>query len=129
MRKAIVFLLLIAAASARAQNDANTLKPRIIDVHVHAFDGLPNVGPMCPFPTQFTASDAKAGNEHQLGWAREECSSPLEPGKNADEYMKAVIAEWDRLNVTAVVMGEPEFVKKWMEAAPGRVILGTSFDG
>jgi hypothetical protein len=43
--------------------------------------------------------------------------------------MKAVIAEWERLNVTAVVMGEPEWVKKWLEAAPGRVIPGTSFDG
>jgi predicted TIM-barrel fold metal-dependent hydrolase len=129
MRKAIVFPLLLAAAFACAQNGANTTIPPVIDIHVHAFDSLPNVGPVCPFPAQFMASDAKAGNEHQLGWAHQECSPALEPGKNQDEYMRAAIAEWDRLNVTAVVMGEPEFVKKWLEAAPGRVIPGTSFDG
>jgi predicted TIM-barrel fold metal-dependent hydrolase len=43
--------------------------------------------------------------------------------------MRDVVAEWDRLNVTAVVMGDPATVKKWMAAAPGRVIPGTSFDG
>ena len=129
MQKAIVFPLLLAAAFACAQNGANTTPPPVIDIHVHAFDSLPNVGQVCPFPAQFTASDAKAGNEHQLGWAHKECSPALEPGKNQDDYMNAVIAEWGRLNVTAVVLGEPEFVKKWIDAAPGRVIPGTSFDG
>jgi len=33
----------------------------------------------------------------------------------------------DRLNVTAVVFGSLEQVKNWQEAAPGRVIPGTSF--
>jgi hypothetical protein len=42
--------------------------------------------------------------------------------------MKEVIAERDRLNATAVVMGNPKAVKKWMDAAPGHVIPGTSFD-
>jgi hypothetical protein len=129
MQKSKACLLLIAAASFAVAQDDGSKKPPVIDVHVHAFDSLPNVGPVCPFPAQFTASDAKAGNEHQLGWADQDCSPALEPGKNPDEYMKAVIAEWERLNVTAVVMGDPEFVKKWIQAAPGRVIPGTSFDG
>jgi uncharacterized protein len=43
--------------------------------------------------------------------------------------MKAVLAEYERLNVTAVVMGDQASVKKWQAAAPaGRIIPGTSFD-
>ena len=123
-----LFLLLAAASFAVAQNSQSKIPP-VIDIHVHAFDNLPNVGPMCPFPPQFLASDPKLANEHQLGWAHQDCSPALEPAKDNDEYMKAVIAEWERLNVTAVVMGDPKSVKNWMIAAPGRVIPGTSFDG
>jgi predicted TIM-barrel fold metal-dependent hydrolase len=42
--------------------------------------------------------------------------------------MKDVLAEMERLNVTAVVMGDPRSVQKWKEAAPGRVITGTGID-
>jgi predicted TIM-barrel fold metal-dependent hydrolase len=38
-----------------------------------------------------------------------------------------VVAEMERLNVTAVVFGDPASVQKWLDAAPGRVIPGTSF--
>jgi hypothetical protein len=41
--------------------------------------------------------------------------------------MKDVLAEMERLNVTAVVFGDPKSVQKWKEAAPARVIPGTSF--
>ncbi len=41
--------------------------------------------------------------------------------------MKAVLAEYETYNVTAVVMGDPESVRKWKEAAPSRIIPGTSF--
>jgi len=44
------------------------------------------------------------------------------------EYMKDVLAEMERLNVTAVVFGDPKSVQKWKDAAPGRVIPGTSFE-
>ena len=43
------------------------------------------------------------------------------------EYIKDVVAEMERLNVTAVVFGDPKSVQKWKDAAPGRVIPGTSF--
>jgi predicted TIM-barrel fold metal-dependent hydrolase len=129
MRKIMAFLLLIATVRIACAQDNENKTPPVIDIHVHAMDSLPNAGPVCPFPAQFTASDPKLGNEHQLGWADQDCSPALQPSKNQDEYMRDVIAEWDRLNVTAVVMGNPKFVKKWMDAAPGRVIPGTSFDG
>jgi hypothetical protein len=50
---------------ACAQTSATTTPPPVIDIHVHAFDSLLNVGPMFPFPAQFTASDAKAGTERK----------------------------------------------------------------
>jgi len=34
----------------------------------------------------------------------------------------------ERLNVTAVVFGDPAGVQKWLDAAPGRVIPGRSFN-
>jgi len=42
--------------------------------------------------------------------------------------MKAVLAEYERLKVTAVVMGDQKSVQKWKDAAPARIIPGTSFD-
>ena len=47
-------------------------------------------------------------------------------GKPGD-YMKDVLAEMERLNVTAVVFGDPKSVQKWKDAAPARIIPGTSF--
>ena len=41
--------------------------------------------------------------------------------------MKDVVAEMERLNVTAVVFGDPKSVQKWKDAAPARVIPGTCF--
>ena len=41
--------------------------------------------------------------------------------------MKEVLAEMERLNVTAVVFGDPKSVQKWKDAAPARIIPGTSF--
>lgn len=121
MRKP-AFGLLLAGSLMWAQN-----KPPVIDIHVHTLGGFPGVGPMCPFNPQFLASDPKAA-EGPSGWAKQDCTPALEASKNPAEYMKDVIAEFERLNVTAVVMGDPASVKKWKDAAPSRVIMGTSFD-
>lgn len=113
------------AAPASAQND-QARKPPIIDIHVHTLGGLPNGTPMCPWPPQFLASDPK-GQEATNGWSKQDCALPLQPSANPDEYMRAVLAEYERLNVTAVVMGDPESVRKWKAAAPSRIIMGTGF--
>ena len=132
MRMLSAFLLagLALASFVSAQNVAPTSdnkRPPVIDIHVHTLGGFPGVGPMCPFNTQFLASDPKS-KEAPFGWAPQDCTNRLEPAKSADEYMKAMLAEYEELNVTAVIMGDPESVKKWKAAAPGRVIMGTSFD-
>ncbi len=119
-------LFLSSTMMTRAQN-AEVKAPPVIDVHVHAMDGdFPGVAPICPNTPQFTASDPKDKEEFS-GWAKVQCSPALYPSAKG-EYMKDVLAEMERLNVTAVVMGDPKSVQKWKEAAPGRVISGTGID-
>jgi uncharacterized protein len=109
----------------RAQNVESNLPP-VIDVHVHAMDvDFPGVAPMCPNTSKFTASDPKT-KEEPFGWVKEACTPELYPSAPG-QYMKDVLAEMERLNVTAVVFGDPKSVQKWKDAAPARVIPGTSF--
>ncbi|HVO56996.1 MAG TPA: amidohydrolase family protein [Dongiaceae bacterium] len=112
---------------ARAQNTGKDVPP-VLDVHVHAMDNDNGftLGPTCPNTAKFTASDPK-DKEAPFGWAQEECTPKLYPAAKG-EYMKDVLAEMERLNVTAVVFGDPASVKKWKDAAPNRVIPGTSFE-
>jgi len=107
-----------------AQNTSTTVPP-VIDVHVHAMDESFPGGPMCPNESKFLASDPST-KETPFGWSQEECSPKLYPAAKG-EYIKDVVAEMERLNVTAVVFGDPKSVQKWKDAAPGRVIPGTSF--
>ncbi len=109
-----------------AQNVDTAKLPPVLDVHVHAMDAsFPELGPMCPNTSGFTASDPK-GKEEPFGWLKEQCTPALYPAAPG-EYMNDVIAEMERLNVTAVVFGDPKSVQKWKDAAPGRVIPGTAF--
>jgi uncharacterized protein len=127
MRNIILLLLFSAATLAWAQNQAGASAPPVIDIHVHAMDGIPGIPPLCPWPPQFLASDPKS-KEAPFGWSHQDCSPALDVPKNPADYMKELLAEWEKYNVTAVVMGDPKAVKKWKEAAPNRVIMGTSFD-
>ena len=88
-------------------------------------DSFPNAVPMCPNTSTFTASDP-AGPEASFGWVQEECTPKLYPSAKG-EYMKDVLAEMERLNVTAVVFGDPKSVQKW-RTRRRRVIPGTSFE-
>lgn len=109
-----------------AQNTSSDVPP-VIDVHHHAMDeSFPGLGPMCPNTSAFTASDP-AAREAPFGWIQEECTPKLYPSPKG-AYLKDVVAEMERLNVTAVVFGDPASVQKWREAAPTRVIPGTSFN-
>lgn len=126
-RSAFIACLLFGASVSLSQNGPDK-PPRVLDVHVHAMDAnFPGISPMCPNTSKFTASDPK-DKEAPFGWVKEDCSPMLYPAKPG-EYMKDVIAEMNRLNVTAVVFGDPASVDKWKTAAPGRVIPGTAFQG
>src|ERR1017187_7750113 len=128
MRSTALSGLLIAAAAIVSAQPAANPRPPVIDIHVHTFGGFPGAGPMCPFNPQFLAADPRTKADPS-GWAKQDCTDLLEASKTPDEYMKAVLAEYERLNVTAVVMGDEKSVQKWKDAAPaGRIIPGTSFD-
>ena len=119
-------LLFTCSVASLAQNAESKPAP-VIDVHVHAMDGnIPGAQPMCPNTPQFLASDPK-DKEERSGWAKNACTPALYPAAPG-EYMKEVLAEMERLNVTAVVMGDPKSVQKWKEAAPNRIIAGTGID-
>jgi predicted TIM-barrel fold metal-dependent hydrolase len=119
----------IGLASADVSHAQNTSPqaPPVLDVHFHAMeDSPPGVSPMCPNTPGFAASDP-ATKEGNSGWTMQDaCTPKLYPAPKG-EYIKQVVADMERLNVTAVVFGSPEGVKKWQDAAPGRVIPGTSF--
>jgi predicted TIM-barrel fold metal-dependent hydrolase len=119
---------LITATSAFSQAQNTNPKPEpVLDVHVHAMDAdFPGIAPMCPNTSKFIASDPK-GKEEPFGWVKEPCTPALYPAAKG-EYMKDVLAEMERLNVTAVVFGDPKIVQKWKDAAPARVIPGTAFE-
>ena len=117
-------LLLSSYSMVSLAQDTDTKAPPVIDVHVHAMD-LPGLAPMCPNTSKFTASDPK-DKEEPFGWAKEPCTPALYPSASG-EYMKDVLAEMERLNVTAVVFGDPTTGQKRKDAAPPRVIPGTSF--
>lgn len=120
-------LLVTSVVPASAQSNTTGKRPPIIDIHVRTFGGGPGTGSMCPFPPQFLASDPHS-KEAPFGWSKQDCTLLLEPSPSSEEYMKTMLAEYKRLNVTAVVMGNPASVQKWKAAAPGRIIMGTSFD-
>ena len=123
-----IFLSSVGADVVGAQNTGNGLQP-IIDVHHHAMDndnGF-SAGPVCPNPSRFMASDPKTDAGQDSGWVQEECTPKLYPAAKG-EYLKDVLAEMERLNVTAVVFGDTASVKKWKDASPDRVIPGTGFE-
>ena len=125
LKQSLLCVALLIATRAFAQNTDPKPLP-VLDVHVHAMDAnFPGLGPMCPNTSKFIASDPK-GTEEPFGWVKENCTPALYPAAPG-EYMKDVLAEMERLNVTAVVFGDPKSVQKWKDAAPSRVIPGTAF--
>ena len=122
----VLAVFLVNTVISPGQNADVAKLPPVLDVHVHAMDlNFPGLPPMCPNTSKFTASDPKT-KEDQSGWVKEPCTPALYPSAPG-EYMKDVLAEMERLNVTAVVFGDPKEVLKWKNAAPNRVIPGTAF--
>lgn len=116
----------LAPGQAAAQNTPPEKAP-VLDIHFHAMlDVMPGAVAMCPNQSQFLASDPADGPEAPFGWSLEDCTPKLYPSEPG-EYLNDIAAEMERLNVTALVFGDPESVRRYQEAAPGRVIPGTTF--
>ncbi len=125
-------LLLFVAQSATTQTSFGEFDPEdlppIIDVHFHAvLAGGPEVSTMCPNQQQFLAADPADPNPAFIGWSTEDCSPRLYTSIGG-AYLDDIVAEMERMNVTAVVFGDPDSVLAYEAAAPGRIIRGTSFN-
>ncbi len=127
MRVSRLSAAVFAAASILAAQNATPTRPPIIDIHHHAMSGMAGQ-PACANTPAFLASDP-ATKEASFGWQTVACSNPLLPAKTPQSYMPELVAEMERLNVKALIMGDEKSVNQWAAAAPGRVIKGTAFDG
>jgi predicted TIM-barrel fold metal-dependent hydrolase len=126
MRSLSCFLILAASLACAQPHEGG--RPPVIDIHVHTFGGNPGLPPICPFNPQFLAADPRFPSAG-IGWVQQDCTLTVDPSPSPAEYRKALLAEWERYNVTAVVMGDEKAVMEWKEAAPaGRVIPATAFD-
>ena len=81
---------IVISISAFAQN-TDPKAPPVLDVHVHAMDGFPGIGPMCPNTSKFTASDPKT-KEESFGWVKEQCTPALYPSLQANSHVYVDVA-------------------------------------
>jgi predicted TIM-barrel fold metal-dependent hydrolase len=124
LRRAICLaLLLMIAFSAYSQNTSPAKRLPIIDVHVHAMKVNPNfASDMCPW----FLSNMPGGDPNQPAppFLNTDCADPLKAAKTDQEMQEAVLATMKRLNMSIVAYGDAGILRKWMKAAPGRVIPG-----
>jgi predicted TIM-barrel fold metal-dependent hydrolase len=114
------------AAPAAAQ-DAPKQRPPVIDMHLHAFPakGWPG-GPsfLCP-GTDFAAYDPRTNWDPDHVW--EDCPNHLLPAATDEELLREILATMDRYNVLlAATSGPLEYVRRYRQAAPNRIIPGSS---
>ena len=122
---ALAAVLMASPLSAQTEPRPDA-PPPIIDVHFHAISSGTFDIAICPNPQQFLAIDPKDAPGGFFGWSQEDCSPRLYPAPEG-KYLESLAAEMERLNVTAVVFGDPENVRIYQEAMPGRVIPGTTW--
>ncbi len=113
-------------APATAQ-DAPKQRPPIIDMHLHALPakGWPG-GPsfMCP-GMDFAAYDPRTKWHPDHVW--ESCPNPLFPAATDEELLREILAVMDRYNVVlAATSGPLEHVRRYRQAAPNRIMPGSS---
>jgi predicted TIM-barrel fold metal-dependent hydrolase len=112
--------------SAKAQ-EVTKQGPPIIDMHLHALPakGWPG-GPsfFCP-GSDFAPYDPKTKWDPDKIW--EKCPNPLYPVASDDELLRQVLAVMDRYKIVlAAASGPLEYVEKYRQAAPKRILPGLS---
>lgn len=118
-----VIILLFASASFAQTTPAPQKHLPIIDVHVHAMKVNPAFGgDMCPwFLKSMPGSDP---NGPPPSFLNLDCADPLHAAKTDKEMQDALMATMKRLNMTFIAYGDPQIIRNWQKAAPGRVIPG-----
>jgi hypothetical protein len=122
--RSVLLLLLLSVIRVSFAQEASRSKPLpIIDVHVHAMKVNPNFAmEMCPW----FLGNMPGGDPTQPAPAfiNANCATPLKPAKTDKEMQEAVLETMQRLNMTIIAYGDPQILRSWSKAAPGRVIPG-----
>jgi len=113
-------------APAIAQEAAKEHSP-VIDMHLHALPakGWPG-GPsfLCP-GMDFAAFDPRGKWDPNHLW--DSCPNPIYPVAEDEELLRKTLAAMDRYNVVlAATSGLAEYVRRYRQAAPKRILLGSN---
>ena len=121
-RTACLFMLVSASTGLFSQDTTKKHLP-IIDVHVHAMKVNPGFAmDMCPwFLKNMPGGDP---TQPPPSFLNMECADPLHAAKTDQQMQDEVIGTMKRLNMTIIAYGDPDILRKWQKAAPGRVIAG-----
>jgi predicted TIM-barrel fold metal-dependent hydrolase len=126
MHKLLIVGVLMYAAPASAQS----VRPPIIDMHLHvraagyAGDDPP---PMCAPFAVMPRSDNTVGVYEGMTFNREPCPHPIAAASTDDQVMRDTLAEMERFNIYGVVSGEPDAVAHWMTVGPGRIMPAVDY--
>ena len=120
--------LLCLAAPLAAQE-----RPPVFDVHLHALgadaQGPPPLGmctPMEAMPAWDPATDYAA--TFMAFMKDPPCDDPVWSPESDEELLRRTLEVMERQNVAGVLSGEPDRVRRWMAAAPGRFLPGSMFN-
>ena len=124
----IIALLLPAIPAAEGEDRS----PPIIDMHLHALpadaNGPPPLGICAPFPEFPLARHGEDWAKTFIAWQKQPpCANPVWSPSTDRELMQETIDVMNRLNVYGVLSGEPDRVRQWSAAAPGRFFAGLGF--
>jgi len=120
-------VFIIGLAPSAIAQETHKQRPPIIDMHLHAVPakGWPG-GPSFFCPGQdFAPYDPRAKWDPNHMW--ETCPNPLYPVTSDEQLLKQILAAIDRYNIVlAATSGPLEYVEKYRQAAPKRVLPGLS---
>ncbi len=125
--KAIDPALLLVLALGPLSACATPALP-IIDMHLHARQADyigPNPPPMCAPFSVMPRWDNSVPIEEGLSFSKmPPCEKPIFAATSDKQVMDDTIAVMERRNIIGMVSGEPELMKVWKAAAPGRIMVG-----
>lgn len=98
----------------------------IIDMHLHAraVSG-PGAPPMCTPLVVMPRWDQRRPMPDGLEFEVEPCAAPIAAAQTTQEAMVQTIEVMRRRNIIGMVSGEPELMRRWLRAAPDRIIPGS----
>lgn len=127
MRLTVALALLICAPLAAAERPAP-----ILDMHLHALpitaQGPPPVAICAPFDywPDYDPADPP-GAYAQRFFKEPPCSDPLWSPTSDEELMAQTLEVLERRNIFAVTSGPLDYVRRWHEASPERIIPALEF--